>query len=160
MSKKAAYSGVLTACALIFSYIEYMLPLNIGVPGIKLGLANIVVIVALYVLGAKYAFAINIVRISAAAILFSGLFGMLFGLTGGLLSLVVMTGLKKIGLFSVTGVSVAGGAAHNIGQLLAATFIIANFAVLYYLPILLISGALTGAGVGLLAAIVLKRKPL
>ena len=157
MAKKAAYGGVMTACALIFSYIEYLAPINIGFPGIKLGLANIVIIIALYWLGVKYAFAINVTRIFIAALLFSGLYGMLFGLTGGILSLSLMALLKRVDIFSVTGVSVVGGLAHNIGQLIAASFLIANFAVVYYLPVLLISGALTGVFIGVLSQIMLRR---
>ena len=159
MAKKAAYRGVLTACALIFSYIEYLVPVNIGFPGIKLGLANIVIIIALYEMGAKYAFAINMTRIFIAALLFTGLFGMLFGLTGGVLSLAVMSLLRRADIFSVTGVSVAGGVTHNIGQLVAAAVLIANFAVVYYLPVLLISGALTGVFIGMLSRIILRRLP-
>jgi len=156
MTKKMAYCGVLTACALIFSYVEYLIPINIGVPGVKLGLANIVVIIALYKLGIKYALMINVVRIVIAALLFSGLFGMLFGLTGGLLSLAVMALLKKTNLFSVTGVSTAGGLAHNIGQMSAAFVLISNVAVFYYLPVLLISGGLTGFCVGFAANTIIK----
>ena len=157
MAKKAALGGVLTACALIFSYVEYLVPINIGVPGIKLGLANIVIIVALYGLGAKYAFAINITRILIAGMLFSGVFGMLFGLTGGILSLTVMALLVRTNVFGVAGISVAGGVAHNIGQLVAAAFFIANFAVVYYLPVLLLSGVLTGLLIGLLSDILMRR---
>ena len=138
----------MTACALIFSYVEYLIPINIGVPGVKLGIANVVIIVALYKLGTQYAFAINIVRIVTSALLFSGVFGMLFGLTGGVLSLIVMALMKKLDIFSVTGVGVAGGVTHNMGQLLTAALLIANFTVIYYLPVLLISGALAGFCVG------------
>ena len=140
---------------MIFSYVEYLFPVNIGAPGIKLGLANIVIIVALFKLGVKYAFAINIVRIAVAGLLFSGIFGMLFGLAGGILSLTVMALLKKTGVFSIVGVSVAGGVVHNMGQLLIAALLMANFAVAYYLPVLLISGVLTGAGIGVLSRILL-----
>ena len=157
MAKKTALGGVLTACALIFSYVEYLVPISIGVPGIKLGLANAVIIVALYGLGVKYAFAINITRIVIAGLLFSGIFGMLFGLFGGVLSLTVMALLKRAGIFGVTGISVAGGAAHNIGQLAVAAFFIANFAVIYYLPVLLISGVLTGLLIGIIAGALLQR---
>ena len=156
---KAAFGGVLTACALIFSYVEHMVPVSIGFPGVKLGIANVVIIVALYAVGAKCAFAVNVIRIFIAAMLFSGMFGMLFGLAGGLLSLFTMTLLKRAGIFSVVGVSIAGGVAHNIGQLLAAAAFIANFAVAYYLPVLLLSGALTGALVGALSHAALSRLP-
>jgi len=150
-AKKAAYGGVMTACALILSYIEYLLPINIGVPGIKLGLANIVTVVVLFWLGAGYAFAVNTLRIVVAALLFSGVFGMLFGLAGGTLSIAVMVLAKRTGAFSIVGASIAGGVAHNIGQLLVAAAFISNFAVLYYLPVLLTSGALTGLVIGILA---------
>jgi len=145
----------LTACALIFSYVEYLVPVNIGVPGIKLGLANIVIIVALYKMGIKYAFTINLVRIAISALLFSGVSGLMFGLTGGILSLTAMALLKKLDLFSVVWVSVFGGIVHNMGQLLVAALLLANFAVVYYLPVLLVSGALTGACIGFLARILL-----
>ena len=157
MAKKTALGGVLTACALIFSYVEFLMPVNIGAPGIKLGIANVVVIVALYSLGVKYAFAINITRIVIAGLLFTGIFGMLFGLAGGVISLTVMALLKRTNFFGITGVSAAGGAAHNIGQLAVAALFIANFAVMYYLPVLLISGAVTGFLIGLLSDVLMQR---
>lgn len=157
MAKKVAFSGVFAACALIFSYVEYMVPINIGVPGIKPGLANIVIIIALYGLGVKYALAINIVRVIMSALLFSGVLGMAFGLTGGILSVIVMAALLKLDIFSIAGISAVGGIIHNMGQLLVAAIVIADFAVFYYFPVLLISGALTGFFVGLLANIVIKR---
>jgi len=157
MAKKTAYCGVLTACALIFSYIEFLVPVNIGFPGIKLGLANAAIIVVLYGVGVKYAFAVNIVRILIAGFLFSGVFGIMFGLSGGVLSLTAMALLKRADIFGITGVSAAGGVAHNIGQLAAAFLFIANFAVLYYLPVLIISGALAGVCVGILSQILVSR---
>lgn len=157
VAKKTAYGGVMTACALIFSYVEYLIPINIGFPGIKLGLANIVTVIALYGLGEKYAFAINIMRIFLAALLFTGIFGMMFGLCGGVLSLAAMALLKRTDVFGVTGVSVTGGVVHNMGQFLIAVMFIANFAALYYLPVLILSGAAAGLFIGLLSDIILKR---
>jgi heptaprenyl diphosphate synthase len=157
MAKKTAIGGVLTACALIFSYVEYLVPVNIGFPGIKLGLANIVIIVALYRLGTTYALIINVTRIFIAALLFSGMMGMLFGLSGGVLSIIIMAQLKRADVFSVVGISIAGGVCHNIGQLLIAWALIANFAVLYYLPVLLFFGAITGLCIGLLSRILIER---
>jgi len=159
MAKRIALCGVLTSCALIFAYVEYLIPISIGVPGIKLGLANIVVIVALYRLGLAYAFAINVVRIVIASLLFTGALGMMFGLTGGILSLALMAALKKTDAFSVTGISAAGGAVHNLGQLAVAAALIESFAVVFYLPILLVSGVLTGLAVGLAATVVIQRIP-
>ena len=110
----------LAALALIFSYIEAIIPFNAGMPGVKLGIANLVILVSLYTLGFRYTFAINLVRILVAGLLFNGFFGALYSLAGGILSLFVMYGLKRTGLFSQTGVSMAGGVAHNTGQLLVA----------------------------------------
>ena len=157
MAKKAAFGGILVACALMFSYVEYMIPINIGFPGIKLGLANMVIIVVLYGFGVKYAFAVNIVRIFIASLLFSGIFGMLFALTGGILSLTAMALLSRTDIFGIPGVSITGGVVHNMGQLIVAGVFIANFAVFYYLPVLLISGALTGLLNGILSGIIINR---
>ena len=159
MPRKIALCGLLTACAMIFSYIEFLFPLSIAIPGIKLGLANIVIVIALYKFGFRYALVINMLRIFLVALLFSGLYGMLFALCGGLLSLLVMWLLKKLRFFSAVGVSVAGGVAHNIGQLLIASLLVANFAVFYYLPALLLAGVITGAIIGVLADNILKRLP-
>ena len=100
--------ALLAALALIVSYIEFLLPLNVGLPGIKLGLANIVVVLALYYLGPQYALLINLIRIALSALLFGSLFSGLYALAGGLVSLGVMALLKKTGLFSLTAVSAAG----------------------------------------------------
>ena len=101
----------MTALALIFSYIEVLIPFNFGVPGIKLGIANLAVIIALYRLGYRYALGINTVRVLVAGLLFSGLFGALYSLAGALMSFAVMVLVKKAKVFSVTGVSIAGGVA-------------------------------------------------
>lgn len=108
-AKKITTAALLAALALIFSYIEVLIPFNFGIPGIKLGIANLVVIIALYYLGAHYALLINLIRIFIGGLLFSGLFGALYSLAGALLSMFVMILLKKTDLFSVTGVSIAGG---------------------------------------------------
>ena len=145
MSRPAriAACGVLTALALIFSYVEFLVPLPIPVPGIKLGLANIVVLVCLYLLGEKYAFFINCTRIALAALLFGSLFSALYALAGGLVSFAVMALLKKTDLFSVCGVSMAGGVFHNLAQTAVAAAITKTAGLFGYFPVLLAAGLIT-----------------
>ena len=148
-SRRIANLALLTSLALIFSYVEAILPFNIGIPGVKLGIANIVIVIALYRIDAKSALSINLIRIFISGFLFSGVFGILYSLAGGLLSLGVMAALKKTDLFSVIGISVAGGVMHNLGQLLTATLIIENLAMFVYFPVLLFSGIICGIIVGI-----------
>ena len=155
-SARIAACGVLTALALIFSYIEFLVPLPIAIPGIKLGLANIVVLVCLYLLGEKYAFLINCTRIALAALLFGSVFSALYALAGGLVSFAVMALLKRTDRFSVCGVSMAGGVFHNLAQLTVAGFLVESAQVFYYFPVLLLSGMATGIGIGILATLILR----
>ncbi len=156
MAKKIAYLGMLTALAFVFSYIEFLLPLNFGVPGIKPGLANLVVIVALYMLNVRTACALSFVRILLTGLTFGNPASMIYSLAGGMLSLVVMILAKRCNLFSVTGVSVPGGVFHNIGQIVVAILVVETKSLLYYLPVLIISGTVTGALIGTLAAILIR----
>lgn len=157
MKNKAAYFGVFTALALIFSYVESLIPIQFGVPGIKLGLANLLIVIFLYKRNAKEALLLSVVRIVLSGFMFANLFSILYSLAGGVLSLIVMAFLKKRGTFSVIGVSVAGGVAHNLGQLIVAMFVVETYRVGYYFPVLLIAGVLTGMLIGIIAAEVLKR---
>ncbi len=149
--------GVLTTLAMIFSYIESIIPIPIPVPGIKLGVANIAIVSVLYVVGAKEAFIVNIVRITLTALLFGNLNSFLFSMFGGVLSIVVMIILKKMGWLSEIGVSVAGGIMHNIGQIIMAIWLMGSSAIALYLPVLLISGVITGIVIGIVAGMVMKR---
>lgn len=158
-AKKTALSALMTSLALIFSYIEVLLPFNPAIPGIKLGIANLVIIVILYYLGPRYALTVNIIRVLVAGLLFNGLFGAAYSLTGALLSFTVMVLLKKTGLFSVTGVSIAGGVAHNLGQILVAAFLVSNIKMFVYFPVLIISGVLSGAVIGIISYLILRRLP-
>lgn len=158
-ASKLTMCALLAALALIFSYIEVLIPFNPGIPGIKLGIANLVIIVALYYLGPKYALTVNLVRILIAGLLFNGMFGALYSLSGGLLSWLVMVLLQKTRLFSVTGVSMAGGVAHNLGQLLTAAFIVSNIKVFIYFPVLIFSGMICGTLIGILSHLILKKLP-
>ena len=155
-SARIAACGVLTDLALIFSYIEFLVPLPIAIPGIKLGLANIVVLVCLYTLGERYAFLINCTRIVLAALLFGSVFSALYALAGGLVSFAVMALLKRTNAFSVCGVSMAGGVFHNLAQLAVAGFLVESAQVFYYFPVLLLSGMATGIGIGILATLILR----
>lgn len=149
----------MAALALIFSYIEALIPFQFGIPGIKLGIANLVIIIALYDLGAKYAFIVNLVRILIAGLLFNGLFGAAYSLAGALVSFAVMILLKRTDVFSVTGVSMAGGVAHNLGQILVAAFLISNIKIFVYFPVLILSGVVSGAVIGIVAHLILKKLP-
>lgn len=156
-TRKLATSAVLASLGLIFSYIEAILPFSFGIPGIKLGIANLVVIIALYTLGSSYALSINVIRILVAGLLFNGLFGAMYSLAGALLSFWVMLLLKKTNLFSIIGVSMAGGVIHNVGQLLIAAVMISNLKIFFYFPILLFSGMITGILIGIISHFVLRR---
>ena len=144
---KLTIAAMLSCLALIFSYIEFLIPIDFGIPGIKLGLANLLIIIALYGLEWKYALAINLVRITLSGLLFSGAFGVVYSLSGGLLSFFVMAILK----FSIVGVSMAGGVFHNLGQILVAAKLVSNIKIFYYFPVLLFSGMATGILIGFFA---------
>ena len=157
MKNRVAYFGVFTALALMFSYIETMIPIQFGVPGIKLGFANIMIVIMLYKSSAKEALLLSIVRIMVSGFLFGNLSSILYSIAGGVLSLEIMTLLKKQGGFSVIGVSVAGGVSHNVGQLIVAMLVVETYQVGYYFPVLLVAGVLTGLGIGVVSQEVLKR---
>lgn len=152
-TKKIALGGILTALAMIFSYIESLIP----IPGVKLGIANIAIISVLYLLGSGQALLVNLLRITLTAVLFGNFNSFLFSMAGGMLSLLVMVILKKSGHFSIVGVSVAGGVFHNVGQITAAVFLMDTTAIYYYLPVLLIFGIVTGIIIGLMGGYVTQR---
>ncbi len=154
-----AFSAMFAALALIFSYIEALIPIPIPVPGVKLGVANLVIIIALYRMGFRRALSINCVRIALAGLLFSGVFGMIYSFAGGVLSLIVMQLLKRTGLFSMVGVSMAGGAIHNLGQLIAACLVVSTPSLMSYFSLLLFTGLIGGILIGILAYTVERRLP-
>ena len=159
MRRNAALYGVLIALALIAAYVESLIPFPIPVPGIKLGLANVVVLTVLCLFGPREALAVSVVRIVLSGFLFGNLSAILYSLAGGLLSLLVMVLLRQTGKFGVPGISVAGGVFHNVGQLLAASLVVENFSLFYYFPVLLAAGVLTGGLIGLVVSEILKRLP-
>lgn len=157
MTKRTAYLGMLTALAFLLSYIESLIPINVGIPGIKLGLANIVIIVALYTIGTVPAFLLSLVRIVLTGFTFGNLAMMMYSLGGGMLSLLVMVIARKTRWFSVMGTSVLGAVFHNIGQIIVAALVVENSSLFYYLPVLLLSGTAAGVIIGMLGAVLIKR---
>ena len=143
-SKKIAYCGLLTTVALLLSYVERMLAIPMIVPGMKLGLANVAVLIALYILDNKTAFSISILRILISALLFTGFASFLYSASGALLSFTVMAFCKKTNIFSMIAVSILGGISHNIGQITIACVIVENIGLFYYMPFLIILGIATG----------------
>lgn len=157
MKNKVAVFGVFTSLALILSYVELLIPINFGIPGMKLGLANLLVVILLYKGCPRDALLLSVIRILLSGLIFGNMFSIFYSLGGGLLSLAVMVFLKKTGQFTVAGISIGGGASHNVGQLMVAMFVVQTYQVGYYLPVLLIAGVITGAVIGILSAEVLKR---
>lgn len=149
----------MSSLALIFSYVEAIIPFNAGIPGVKLGIANIVTVIALYKLSIKHAAIVSFIRIMVAGFLFSGLFGAIYSLAGATVSLIGMIFLKKTGKFSIAGVSMAGGVLHNLGQLLVASFLIKDLRIFFYFPILLFSGLASGIAIGIAATLIMRVLP-
>jgi heptaprenyl diphosphate synthase len=148
--------AMLTAVAMILSYVEAMLP-SIAIPGVKMGLANIAVVFALYRFGWKEAVAISLIRVVLMSMLFTGVAAMLYSLAGAAVSLILMGLLKKINAFSAVGVSVAGGVGHNAGQVLLAMWMLETGELTYYLPALAISGVISGVLIGLAGGMLVNR---
>lgn len=156
-TKKIAYLGLLIALASVFSYVEFLVPVNLGVPGAKLGLANLVIVVALYTLNERDAFVLSMIRIVLVGFTFGNMASMLYSFAGGIASFVVMVLVKRMKLLSITGVSVLGGIFHNVGQILVAIWVVNTPSLIYYLPVLLIFGCLSGVMIGVLGAMVTRR---
>lgn len=157
-TKRLVLLAMLTAVAMILSYVESLLP-SVGIPGVKMGLANIAVIFALFRFGWKEAAALSLVRVVLVSLLFGSVGAMLYSLAGAVLSLAVMALLRRIDRFSTVGVSVAGGVAHNAGQILMAMLILQTKQLLGYLPVLAASGIAGGVLTGLTAALLIRRIP-
>ena len=157
-TKRITILALLTTAAMILSYLESMLP-AIAVPGVKMGLANIAVIFALYRLGAREALAVSLVRVGMVSMLFGSLSALLYSAAGAALSLAVMAVMRKSGLFSETGVSVAGGVGHNLGQILVAMWMLDSARLIWYLPVLILTGTAGGILTGLTAAMLIRRIP-
>ena len=158
-TKHLALYGMLSALALVLGYVEAMIPAFFAVPGMKLGLTNLVVLVALYRMDARSAVCINVIRIVLTSILFGTAVSLLYSLAGGLLSGAGMIALKQTGKFQSITISVLGGILHNVGQILVAMIIMQTNALSWYLLVLWISGIAAGAVIGLLGSWMLERLP-
>lgn len=156
-TKKVAFLGMCIALSMILSFVESQIPPLMAVPGVKVGLPNIVMVFMLYKIGAKETAIVSILRVILAGILFGTPLSMIYSLVGAALSLIGMILLKKTNLFAPITVSVAGGILHNIGQIATACFVMETAQIAYYLPVLLISGTIAGILIGLTAAMILKR---
>lgn len=156
-NRKIAFMGVFIALALICSYVESLIPFYFGIPGVKLGLTNVVVVIMLYAVGEKEAFGISMLRIVLAGFLFGNMFSILYSLAGGLLSFFVMYFIKKANFLGVVPVSVCGGIFHNIGQIIVAAIVVENYNIFYYVPVLLVAGTVTGFLIGIVAQEIILR---
>ena len=156
-SKNVAFLGLCTALALILAYVEILLqPLFPTIPGIKMGLPNIIIIFLLYKRGAMPAVWVSLLRMILVSILFGNVMALLYSLAGGALSLLVMTVLKRLGFMSEIGVSVAGGVCHNIGQILMAMLLLETAELGYYLVVLAVTGTVAGILVGICGSLLIK----
>ena len=159
-TRATAFFGICVALAMIFSYVEVLLPpIFAAVPGIKLGLANVIVIFLLYRFGVISAATVSLLRVALVALLFGNAVSLAYSAAGAVLSLILMILLKKTRLFSAVGVSVVGGIAHNVGQILMAMLLIGVAELGYYLIVLALTGCLFGAAVGSLGALLVCRVP-
>ncbi len=157
MQRKITLLGLTLAGAMLLSYVESLIPPLSTVPGIKIGLANIAVIFALCRIGTREAYFASLIRVLLSSLLFGNAVSVIYGLCGAVLSLISMTILKKINIFSVLGISIVGAVMHNVGQILAAIIILGSNVIVLYLPILILSGTITGAIIGVLSAVTIKR---
>lgn len=156
-TKNIAYTGLLIALAFVLSYIESLFPISSGVPGAKIGWANIVTLAAIYLLGYKRALGISLVRVLLVAITFGNFAMMMYSLVGALLSFVMMFLAKQSGKFSITGVSVVGGVFHNFGQILVAMVLLDSKELILYFPVLMGVGTVSGVVIGILSGMICSR---
>ena len=156
-TKKLTVLALSVALAMILSFVESQIPPFVPIPGVKIGLANIVVVFALYKLGWKEAVGISLLRVFLVSVLFGHAASFFYSFAGAVFSLCGMILLKKSGLFSYMAVSVAGGVLHNAGQILMACILLETNIITYYLPVLILSGTLAGIVIGLIAAVMVSR---
>lgn len=155
-NRRIALCGILIALAMLLSYLESLVPIHMAVPGVKLGLANLVTIVALFRLGLRDTVVISVGRIVLSSVLFGNFAVLLYSLAGAFCSILAMEILKKCKMFSVTGVSVGGAVAHNLGQIVVAVFAMENIRIFYYMAVLVLTGTAAGIAIGLLSVFILK----
>lgn len=158
--RTVAFVGITASLALLLSYVEFLLPpIFVSVPGIKVGLPNVIILYVLYCLDTKYAALVSFVRILLSAFMFGNAVSLAYSVAGAVLSLLVMSLLKRTNRFSTVGVSVAGGVTHNLGQILVAMVILDTSRIAYYLLLLMVTGTISGIFIGLCGALLVKRIP-
>ena len=156
-TRKIAYLGMLMALALVLSYVESLIPFAVGIPGVKLGLTNIVTVIMLYIAAPMETFLLCVFRAVLSGFMFGNAFSIIYSLAGCILSFIVMYLLKKSDKFSSVSISLVGGVCHNIGQIIVAAIVLSTYSVVYYIPVLLVAGCITGLVIGIVASQVLLR---
>lgn len=154
--KKIAIIAIFISLALILSYVDSLIPLTIMVPGIKIGLTNVVIIFSLYMLGFHTALFISIIRVILSSVLFGSILTFAYSMTGAMLSILVMVILKNKVKLSTLTISIIGAVMHNIGQILMAIILMNTKEIIYYLPILMITGMISGTIIGIISALLIK----
>ena len=158
-TQKIAYMGMFIAVAMVFSYVESLIPVNIAVPGVKLGLANLVTIVVMFKMDVRSAWVISLIRVVLSALLFGNLSIMVYSLAGAVLSLLVMTLCMKLKIFGLLGTSILGAVSHNAGQIIMAAILMKSGNIMLYIPVLCISGTIAGICIGLAGAVLVRNLP-
>ncbi len=156
-TKKTAQLGVYMALAMILSYVESLIPFSFGVPGIKLGLTNVVTVIMMYTYGIPGALGVAVLRAVLSGFMFGNAFSIIYSVAGCVLSFIFMYILKKINHFAIISVSAAGGVMHNVGQLIVAANVVKTYSVIYYAPVLIIAGVFTGIIIGIVSDEIVKR---
>ena len=156
-SKRIARYALLVALAMVLSWLESLIPLSVAVPGVKLGLTNLVILFALYRMNTVDAIAISLIRVLLVSITFGNAYAFAYSFAGAVLSFLIMWALKKSGKFSSVGVSVAGGVGHNLGQIIVAALVLENSGIFLYLPALMLSGTVAGVCIGAVGGIIVQR---
>ena len=155
--RRVAFLGLFIALAFVMSYIEFLLPINIGIPGAKIGLANLVIVVALFCIGKRDAFILSAVRVLLVGLTFGNMAMTIYSFAGAALSFGAMLLAQRTKKLSVTGVSVVGGVFHNIGQIIVAMIIMETSGLIFYLPFLLVVGTISGVVIGVISSMIIVR---
>ena len=156
-TKKTAQLGVYIALAMILSYVESLIPFSFGIPGIKLGLTNVVTVIMMYTYGLPGALGVAVLRAVLSGFMFGNAFSIIYSVAGCVLSFIFMYILKKTNHFAIISVSAAGGVMHNVGQLIVAANVVKTYSVIYYAPVLIIAGVFTGIIIGIVSDEIVKR---
>lgn len=156
-SRKVARYALLISLAMVLSWLESLIPIATAIPGMKLGLTNLVVLFALYRMGTADAGMISLIRVLLVSLTFGNAYAFAYSFAGAVLSLLIMLALKKSGKFSTVGVSIAGGVGHNLGQIIVASLVLKTEKIFFYFPVLMVSGIAAGICIGILGGIITER---